>query len=204
MTLCAVLSDLDGVIRFYDMSGVEKLERSAGLAPGRTAEVAFAPENDLPLMLGRISREQWVGSIARGLAGGGQVSWEQGRELGEALAGAGFSADADAVALLRRARAARLHVSLVTNATPWLDEDLAALGLADLADDVVSSAVVGLAKPDPRIYELAARRAGVPAERCLFVDDRQENVDAAVALGMTGVLYREPGDLRDALAPLLA
>ncbi|MFF2143839.1 HAD-IA family hydrolase [Kitasatospora sp. NPDC058190] len=44
---------------------------------------------------------------------------------------------------------------------------------------------------------------GFAPERCLFVDDRQENVDAAVALGMTGVLYRGSEDLRRALAPVL-
>ncbi|WP_089115705.1 HAD-IA family hydrolase [Streptomyces sp. SS07] len=47
----------------------------------------------------------------------------------------------------------------------------------------------------------ALERAGVPVERCLFVDDRQENIDAAAALGMTTALYREPDDLRRALGP---
>lgn len=47
----------------------------------------------------------------------------------------------------------------------------------------------------------AAARAGVPMDRCLFVDDRQENVDAAVALGMTGLPFREPADLYGPFAP---
>lgn len=92
---------------------------------------------------------------------------------------------------------------LVTNATVWLDEDLARMGLTDLADEVVNSSRVGSAKPERRIYEIAAERAGAAPDRCLFVDDRQENVDAAVALGMAGVLYRGPEDLRRALAPVL-
>lgn len=196
----AVLCDLDGVIRFYDMSAVEEMERAAGLPQGSIAEVAFAPEADLPLMLGRTGREEWVEAIARGLAD--RVPWERGHALGTALADAAFSADATVVELLRRARV-HLHVALVTNATPWLDADLARLGIADLAHDVVSSAGVGIVKPDRRIYEIAVERAGVPAERCLFVDDRQENVDAAVALGMVGIHYTGPDDLREALAPVL-
>ncbi|CAM5472069.1 hypothetical protein SATRM34S_03208 [Streptomyces atroolivaceus] len=40
-------------------------------------------------------------------------------------------------------------------------------------------------------------RAGVPVDRCLFVDDSGENVDAAVALGMTGVRFSEPADLHE-------
>ena len=81
--------------------------------------------------------------------------------------------------------------------------DLALLGLNSLVDDVVSSAVLGVVKPDRRIYEVAAERVGAAVDRCLFVDDRQENVDAAVALGMTGVLYRRPDDLEAALGPVL-
>ncbi|MEU1120320.1 MULTISPECIES: HAD-IA family hydrolase [unclassified Streptomyces] len=200
----AVLSDLDGVIRFYDMAELEELERAAGLPLGSTTEVAFRPETDMPLMRGEITKERWIESIADGLAD--RVPRACGRELGTTLAEAKFRADEVVVGLLRQVRAAGLPVLLVTNATPWLADDLALLGLTGpegLLDDVISSADLGVAKPDRRMYETAAERAGVEARRCLFVDDRQENVDAAVELGMTGLLYREAADLREALAPLL-
>jgi putative hydrolase of the HAD superfamily len=61
-----------------------------------------------------------------------------------------------------------------------------------------------VAKPDREIYEIAAERAETAVERCLFVDDRLENIEAAVALGMTGLHYREPEDLRKVLALALA
>jgi putative hydrolase of the HAD superfamily len=73
------------------------------------------------------------------------------------------------------------------------------MGLTDLADHVVSSAQVGVAKPDREIYEIAACRAGTAARQCLFVDDRLENVEAAITLGMTGVHYHEPADIQKAL-----
>ncbi|MFI7238789.1 HAD-IA family hydrolase [Streptomyces cyaneofuscatus] len=196
----AVLCDLDNVIRFYDTAPLAAREREAGLPVGLTMEVAYAPEIDLPLLLGRITPDAWVEAIAAGLAERTGGDREPARALGRALAEAPFRADAEVVALLRRART-HVPVVLVTNATLQLDDDLALLGLTDLADAVVSSAVEQVAKPDPAIYRIAAERAGVPAERCLFVDDRQENVDAATALGMTGVLYREPADLRRALGP---
>ncbi|MFE9647498.1 HAD-IA family hydrolase [Streptomyces sp. NPDC006365] len=196
----AVLCDLDNVIRFYDTTELASLERGAGLAEGTTEKVAFAPEIDLPLLLGEITMGQWVESIVVGLAG--QVSEVQARELATALANAPFRADGVVVDMLVQARA-YVPLVLVTNATVELEDDLALLGLADFADHVVSSARVRVAKPDRKIYEIAAGQAGVAVDRCLFVDDRLENVEAAVGLGMTGVHYREPADLREALGVLL-
>lgn len=192
----AVLCDLDNVIRFYDTTHLTSLERAAGLPEGTTEDIAYAPETDLPLLLGRIHPDEWVEAIVSGLAG--RVDEDRARELGRALARAPFRADEEVVALLRQARA-RVPLVLVTNATLQLADDLVTLGIDELADQVVSSAVEGIAKPDPEIYRIAAARAGVPPDRCLFVDDRQENIDAAVALGMTGVLYREPADLHGPL-----
>ncbi|MEU6497576.1 HAD-IA family hydrolase [Streptomyces sp. NPDC046984] len=196
----AVLCDLDNVIRFYDTSQLAELERAAGLEEGATAEVAYAPERDLPFLLGKITQQQWVESITLGLTG--RVTEAQARELGTALAQAPFWADEAVVGLLRRVRA-HMPLVLVTNATLELENDLTSLGLVDLADHVVSSARVGVAKPDRKIYEIAAEQAGVAMDRCLFVDDRLENVEAAVACGMIGVHYREPADLRESLSVLL-
>ncbi|MGI5197375.1 HAD family hydrolase [Streptomyces sp. CA-288835] len=196
----AVLCDLDNVIRFFDTTELARLERAAGLTEGTTAKVAFSPEIDMPLLLGAITKQQWVESIVLRLAG--EVSEAQARELGTAFAKTPFWADDVVVDMLLQARR-HMPLVLVTNATVELEDELAGLGLADLADHVVSSARVGVAKPDRKIYEIAAERAGVAMERCLFVDDLPENVEAAVRLGMTGVHYREPADLRGTLGFLL-
>ncbi|GGU84854.1 hypothetical protein GCM10010211_58610 [Streptomyces albospinus] len=103
----AVLCDLDNVIHFYDLTHLARLERLAGLAEGATARVAYAPEVDLPLLLGKISKEEWVDSTVRRLAG--EVSQLQTRELGTALAEAPFWADEVVVTMLRRARNTCVH-----------------------------------------------------------------------------------------------
>lgn len=77
-------------------------------------------------------------------------------------------------------------------------------GLDQLADLMVISAEEGVAKPDPRIYEVALSRLGVMASEALFVDDRQENVEAAINLGMQGIISqnskRMMKEVNDALA----
>jgi putative hydrolase of the HAD superfamily len=198
----AVLCDIDNVIRFYDTSELTRLEADLGLAPGTTQRIAFAPGTDLPLLLGEITKEEWTESIVRGLVAAEGLPEKRARELGTALATAGSYADETVVGMLRRVRE-RTPLVLVSNASVELEEDLVSLGLGQLAHHVVSSARVGVAKPDRRIYEIAVDRAGVGAGRCLFVDDSRTNVEAAVTLGMTGAHYREHADLRAASGPLL-
>jgi putative hydrolase of the HAD superfamily len=61
----------------------------------------------------------------------------------------------------------------------------------ELFDDVVRSDEVGVRKPDPEIYLLAAARAAAAPEACVFVDDIPVNVEGARAVGMAGVLHRD-------------
>jgi putative hydrolase of the HAD superfamily len=96
------------------------------------------------------------------------------------------------VAAVRDAHAAGIRTGLVSNSwsTSHYDRDL----LADLFDAVVISAEVGMHKPQPEIYLLAAERLGLPPSSCVFVDDLRENCAGAEALGMTAILHREPED----------
>ncbi len=53
----------------------------------------------------------------------------------------------------------------------------------DLFADIVVSGVEKLAKPDRRIFELAAQRFGHQPSEMLFIDDNRANIEAAAALG---------------------
>ncbi|MCX6386959.1 MAG: HAD family phosphatase [Solirubrobacterales bacterium] len=52
---------------------------------------------------------------------------------------------------------------------------------------VVISGEIGIRKPDPRIYALAAESVNLPPQECVFVDDLAHNLEPARALGMIGV-----------------
>lgn len=62
-------------------------------------------------------------------------------------------------------------------------------------DNYVVSSAVKLAKPDPAIYQLLLSKYNLKASECVFIDDRKDNVDAAIALGMSGIVY--PGNAKD-------
>lgn len=66
--------------------------------------------------------------------------------------------------------------------------------LEELFDHQVISELVGMRKPSAGIFALAAERAGVGAEQCLFVDDLEQNVAAAERAGMVGFHHRRPAE----------
>ena len=57
-------------------------------------------------------------------------------------------------------------------------------------DHMIASCDVKLIKPNPAIYELALERIGNDAGECVFIDDREVNVNAAEALGMHSIVYK--------------
>lgn len=67
-------------------------------------------------------------------------------------------------------------------------------------DNYVVSSSVHLAKPEPAIYQLLLTKYNLKAQECVFIDDRADNVNAAMALGMSGIVY--PGTAKE-LLPIL-
>ena len=65
-----------------------------------------------------------------------------------------------------------------------------------------TSCYMGIRKPDPAIYRHALGILGTPADRCLFIDDRLENVAAAAAVGMKAVRFTGAEALRSDLQAL--
>jgi HAD superfamily hydrolase (TIGR01493 family) len=61
--------------------------------------------------------------------------------------------------------------------------------LAELFDAVVLSSEVGMIKPQPEIYELAAARLELAPQACLMIDDMAANIEGAQAVGMDGVIF---------------
>lgn len=90
---------------------------------------------------------------------------------------------------IRRLKAAGVMVGIISNWDSRLAQVLEGLGLALYLDTIVSSAEVGLHKPDPRIFELACDRLGVrPSEAAHVGDHHYADVVGATAVGMTAVL----------------
>ncbi|MDX6251761.1 MAG: putative hydrolase of the superfamily [Kribbellaceae bacterium] len=89
-------------------------------------------------------------------------------------------------ALIRRAKSHGIKTALLSNS--W-GNTYPRETWDGLFDDIVISGEVGLRKPEPEIFRLAAERVSLELAECVFVDDLELNVDGARALGMTAVLH---------------
>ena len=112
--------------------------------------------------------------------------------------------DQRAVRLVRR-RSGRLgSTGILSNSGPGAREAERRWGFEAITDDIVYSHEVGLRKPDPAIYPLAAQRLGVEPQEVVFLDDVQANVDAALAVGMAAVLHPSADATPDTIAAVEA
>lgn len=66
-----------------------------------------------------------------------------------------------------------------------------------MVDGYVVSAPERMRKPNLAIYKLLCDRYGLDQTECLFVDDRQENVDAAIAYGMQAIRFESYEQFRE-------
>src|SRR5262249_44891403 len=102
-------------------------------------------------------------------------------------------ADGEAPKALQRARDAGLIVGVISNSNGSVKRALEIAGLAPLLDFVIDSSVVGITKPDPRIFALGLAAAGTaPAETVYVGDSYFVDVVGARQAGLGAVLF-DPG-----------
>ena len=84
-----------------------------------------------------------------------------------------------------------LVAGILSNSAPGAREAERCHGFEDITDDIVYSHEVGLAKPDPAVYELTTHRLGVRPDEVAFLDDHLPNVEAARVAGWHAVLHED-------------
>jgi len=112
------------------------------------------------------------------------------------------------IAFVQRLRARRtaadiMGVYLLSNESQELmDYRIPKLGLAGVFDAYIVSAYIGLRKPQDEFFRCAIHLIQRAPEECVFIDDREENVAAACALGIQGIRMETPQQAIAALGDL--
>lgn len=95
----------------------------------------------------------------------------------------------DVMPALTALRAAGVRMGAISNWEAWCEELIIDLELAPLFDFALISGVLGIEKPDPRLFRMALERAGVTAARAAHVGDNPDHdCEAARAVGITPIL----------------
>jgi 2-haloacid dehalogenase len=73
-------------------------------------------------------------------------------------------------------------------------------GFLSWFDDIVVSGIERVIKPDPRIFRILLERNGIEPQTAVYIDDVARNAAAAASLGIHGIHFRSPDQLRQELA----
>lgn len=199
MTLKAIIFDVGGVfIRTHSRAGREKWAAKFGLDPREFENFVFSGESGRQAQLGQktsTAHWRWLGDYF-GLT---EIELlEMQRDF--------FAGDAFNKPLLEqviRLRQAGYRTGLLSNFWDNARELWAQIyPFTENFDDIVISAEVGLMKPDPQLYHLAAQRLGVVPAEALFVDDSTENIAAAKVAGMQTLHFTDPEAAQGELAEI--
>lgn len=113
-----------------------------------------------------------------------------------------ISVEPGTVQLLAELHAGGTRVALLSNAGFDFSDPFRHSPMAAYFEAMFVSAELGLIKPDPEIYRVAARELGITLEQMVFIDNKKTNVDAATALGVTGHVFTTVAELRAFLESL--
>ncbi|VHO04729.1 HAD family phosphatase [Candidatus Rhabdochlamydia sp. T3358] len=93
---------------------------------------------------------------------------------------------------------------LLSNISPFQVKIFKNLNYFIPFDPLLFSCEIGFKKPDPRIFKFLLEKMDLEPQECLFIDDDEQNVNAANNLGLNGIQFQSVQKLICDLAPFFA
>ncbi len=187
LAISTILFDFGGVLlRTEDQTPRRRWEKRLGLNSGALEAYIFRSLRGQQAQLGSTPWETVWQSAATHF----HISATDVQQMQQDFF-AGDVLDHSLVAYIRRLKP-YFTIGLLSNT--WHRDGRALLlqyGIADAFHFSVTSAELGIKKPDPRIFKVALERAHASPAQAIFVDDMAENVEAARALGMNSVHFTD-------------
>ena len=195
--LRGLLVDFGGVLTSDVFASFEAFCRAEGLEPNTVRD----------RFMGDPAARELLGDLETGKLTEAEFEPRFAAVLGVAPDGlidglfAGMAPDTAMVEAVRAAKRAGVRTGLLSNS--WGADRYDRDTIPDLFDATVISGEVGVRKPDPAIYELAAEALALPAAQIVFVDDLRGNLKPARALGRATVHHTDAGATGAELEELL-
>jgi putative hydrolase of the HAD superfamily len=186
----AVLFDLGGVVVGSPLHAIAQYEREKGIPAGFVNRVVVSSGTGgawARLERGEVGLEEFYPAFDADCANAGCAI--SAREMMALVAESTIPRPAMLDAI-RRIRARGLLAAAVTN--NWVTDEPGTRVLRPHFDAFIESAVTGVRKPDPRIFELACEALGIAPPEAVMLDDIGANLKTARELGMTTIKVVEP------------
>ena len=195
----AVIFDYGGVLaQTIDPEPRAAWERTLGLAPGALTTAVHDERLWVAAQNGSIQSDAHWRAVGQALG----LSQPQLRGLRESFYG-GDVLNQQLLARIDGLRQQGVALGLLSNFSTDLRSMLGVQDLLRRFDHIAISAEIGAMKPDAAAYEAILGMLALPAPACVFIDDLPENVDAARALGMHGIVFEDTAACLEVLEGLL-
>ena len=188
MTQRAVLFDFGGVLIRMDWDGYDEFGKRWNLPPGTLVDAFYRTPEWHAIETGRGNWETWQRGVEQSLAPYLQSdAAAEVQSLLDAWYAQPWQYHHPNFELAHDLQANGHRIGVLSNAPDDLrDRFLSNLPVEIHWDAIVVSGEIGMRKPDPGIFHHAAEAIGVAPEHCFFIDDLEENVLGAQAVGMSG------------------
>jgi putative hydrolase of the HAD superfamily len=180
----AIFFDFGGVVARLDRDLLAAFETRHGLSEGSFIKALYTIPEWKAAEVGEETEEAWLEAARRKLD---ELAGRPMPDFLEERVWMWRRLDQDVIGLIERL-GVRYDVGLLSNATSRLDDELSGYHKIDgLFKVIVNSSRVGMAKPDARIYQLAAERIGAEPSACVHIDDLPHNIEGAREAGFRGI-----------------
>ncbi len=190
----AIIFDLGGVVISSPMQAFFDAEKRLGLTPNFLNKVIVANGEKsawAKLERGELSMDQaFFTAFDKEMSDAGAPGLNSKALMQDMASSA--SVNTCMITAIEKLKAKGFKVAALTN--NWRDPQTSGFAkpLKESFDILVESAVEGIKKPDPRIYQICCDRLGINPDNAIFLDDIGRNVKAARALGMQTIKVSDP------------
>jgi len=195
----AVVFDVGGVLCPNPLNEFIKVDREYGLPDGTVMSFLRGGDDFALCETGQMSIVDFYDRCVARIAQAHDVRVTPQRLDAMLEACMGEAVRPEMIELVIEIKAAGYQTALLTNIFAERREWLHALLPQGTIDVFGDSSEMGLRKPDPAIYHKLMEMMGRQPEAIAFIDDFAENLVAARALGITGILFESPEQARQAL-----
>jgi putative hydrolase of the HAD superfamily len=187
VTIKAVFFDFGGVLLTH-MDGIDHpaVEAQLGLPERTLFDCLYRESTYRDFQVGACTHEEWLESIRAAAAK--RMSADAVDAFMDAWQNAERLLNEEMIALVGRLQASGYVTGIISNTIPGMEERLRTEmpHLVPMFDVRIGSGDIGVAKPDPAIFQRALEAADVPAEASVFTDDVSAYAQAARDVGMHG------------------